>query len=55
MAVALQVCDAARRIKVLSAKRSAVEGIIFIGPNDQNLYLFLMFGIWMGSQTSMAG
>jgi hypothetical protein len=47
--------DAARRTQVLSVKKTTVEGIIFIGPNDQNLYLFLMFGIWMGSQTSMAG
>lgn len=45
MAVALRMGDAARRIQVPSAKKSAVEDISFIGSNGQNLYLFLAEGM----------
>jgi hypothetical protein len=43
MAVALRMGDAAQRIQISSAKKSAVEDTTFIGPNGQNLYLFLFF------------
>ena len=42
LAVALRMGGAARRIQVSSAKKSAVQDTISIGPNGQNLYLFVL-------------